>query len=331
MKRVLFVDDEQNVLDGLKRMLYPMRNEWSMDFVTSGRQALKLLSEYEVYLLITDLRMAEMSGIELLSEVLKRHPQVVRMVLSGTVDQQTTLRSTVLAHQYLVKPCDAATLRATMERALTLRVMLDDPALKQLISKLQTLPSVPAQYVRLMDLLRSGDASSKEIGDVIRQDMSMTAKVLQLVNSSFFGIRRRITDPREAVAYLGQDTVRDLAAVASMFSAFRPKKMHNFSIDSLQDHSLAVATLARRIGDSLRLSKTASEHAYVGALLHDIGKLVLACNYPEKYDAAVRRWRPSAAAIPKWGRTSSGCGRSPILLRRLSCGIMTFLPARARR
>lgn len=288
MKRVLFVDDEPRILDGLKRMLYPLRNEWRMAFVTSGREALELLEQSDYEVLVTDLRMPEMSGVELLAKVVSRHPQVVRMVLSGTADQEIAVRSATLAHQYLVKPCDAATIRATVGRAFSLRVMLDDPALKQLISGLRNLPSVPSVYLRLMEVLRSLDVSPKEVAEVVSQDIGMTAKVLQMANSALFGIQRQITDPTQAVIYLGPEMVRQLVLVASAFSAFQPKSLRHFSIERLQIHSLAVGGLARRIAQSLELSPAAVDYAFVGGLLHDVGKLLLACNYPEKYDEAIR-------------------------------------------
>lgn len=296
MKRVLFVDDEQRVLDGLQRMLYPLRSEWRMDFVASPREALAILSAAEYDVLVTDLRMPEMSGLELLAEVVKRHPGVVRLVLSGTADHEVTIRSTALAHQYLVKPCDAATLRTTVARAFSLRVMLGDPRLKQLIASIHTLPSVPTVYARLVEMLQNPDVSPNEIGQVVALDMSMTAKVLQLANSAFFGVRRQITNPAEAVIYLGGDTVRELLLVASVFSAFRLKGMRHFSIESLQDHSLAVGAVVRRIAESARLTKTAADQAYVGGLLHAVGKLVLASKYPEQYDEAIHHAAKSGTA-----------------------------------
>jgi YesN/AraC family two-component response regulator len=118
MKRILFVDDEPRVLDGLRRMLYPFRNDWDMVFVSSGREALQQLAESEFDVLLTDIRMPGMTGIELLAEVANRHPNVVRIVLSGTADQDMTLRSVTLAHQCLMKPCDANTVRANVENGL---------------------------------------------------------------------------------------------------------------------------------------------------------------------------------------------------------------------
>src|SRR5579872_4509989 len=206
MKRILFVDDEPKVLDGLKRMLYTFRRDWEMVFVTSGQEALTQLSSSNFDVVITDVRMPEMNGIELLAEVRERHPQVVRMVLSGAADQELTISSVTVAHQYLAKPCEATRLRETVDRALNLRVMLEDPALQKVVSRIHSLPSIPTVYRQLMEAVQSPDTTPKEIGGIVAQDVAMTAKVLQLVNSSFFGTTRQITRPTEAVIYLGTST-----------------------------------------------------------------------------------------------------------------------------
>lgn len=297
MNRILFVDDEPNVLAGLRRMLYSMRNEWDMEFVSGGAEALRSLSESPFDVLVTDVRMPGMSGIELLQEVSKLHPQVIRMVLSGTADVELTLQCVSLSHQYLLKPCDAQTLRATLQRAFCLRALLYNPALRGLISQTHSLPSIPAVYGELVGVLRSGDVSPQAVGRIMAQDMGMTSKVLQLVNSSFFGISRKIANPVDAVVYLGMDTVRALVFTASAFSQFQLGGRCNFSIDELQQHSLAVGTLARRIAKSMGLIPAAVDHAFVGGLLHDIGKLVLVSNYPERYQEALRCAHASPSCI----------------------------------
>ncbi|MBZ5577050.1 MAG: HDOD domain-containing protein [Acidobacteriia bacterium] len=289
MKRILFVDDEPRVLDGLKRMLYPYRNDWQMVFVSSAAEALQQLSQDPFDVIVTDVRMPQMSGIELLSEVVERHPHVVRMVLSGMADKDVMLPSVMLAHQYLDKPCDAATLRAAVERVFQLRVIMDNPSLKQLISRIHSLPSVPTVYTKLIQALQSDDVSPQEIGRIISQDMAMTAKILQLVNSAFFGHRRSITNPTAAVIYLGADTVRALALTVSVFSQFDSRKIPSFSIEALRDHGMAVATFARDIAKSLDLSKPEMEDAFLGGLLHELGKLVLAVNYPKQYGETLLR------------------------------------------
>lgn len=313
MKRILFVDDEPKVLEGLRRMLYPYRNEWQMVFVSSAAEALRQLSHSPFDVLVTDVRMPQMSGIELLSQVVERHPQVVRMVLSGMAEKEVTLPSVMLAHQYLDKPCDAATLRAAVERVFQLQVILDNPALKSLISKLHSLPSIPTVYTKLMQALESEDVSPKEIGRIVSQDLAMTAKILQLVNSAFFGPRRPISNPTEAVIYLGADTVKALALTVSIFSQFDTRRVPGFSIEGLRDHGVAVGTLARQIAASLNLSKSDLDDAFLGGLLHELGKLVLAANYPKEYGETLRRMREQnlsaqAVELEMFGATYADIG-----------------------
>jgi putative nucleotidyltransferase with HDIG domain len=257
-----------------------------MVFASGGREAWNLLSNSEFDLLVTDIRMRDMSGIELLSDVANAYPAMMRMVLSGTAELDLALQTASLAHQCLSKPCDAPTLRAAVERAFALRAMLDDPALKRLISRTKSLPSMPSVYMKLMDAMRSANVSAKEVGEIVAQDIGMTAKLLQLVNSAFFGVSRKITNPSDAVVYLGLDTVRSLALTVSAFSQFDARACPAFSIDALSEHSSAVGSLARRIARGLSLPKTGADDAFVGGLLHDIGKLVLACNCPNQYQEA---------------------------------------------
>ena len=200
-----------------------------MDFAGSGREALERLEESPFDVLVTDVRMPEMGGEELLEEVRQRFPQITRMVLSGTADSDLTLRTATLAHQYLCKPCDAATLRSILERACSMRGMLEDPGLKCLISGIQTLPSLPAIYLKLNEALGSEGVCAKDIADLIAQDMAMTAKALQMVNSALFGIRRKITSVAEAVTFLGMETVRSLAVGVMAFSQFRDPALAQFA------------------------------------------------------------------------------------------------------
>ena len=118
MKRVLFVDGSPRVLEGLEHTLHPLRHEWDMDFAASSREALWCLTESKYDVLVTSIHMPEVDGIALLSEAIRICPQTVRIILCGKDDPDVVLRSVSLAHQYLVKPCDAHALQATVEKAL---------------------------------------------------------------------------------------------------------------------------------------------------------------------------------------------------------------------
>jgi putative nucleotidyltransferase with HDIG domain len=295
MKRVLFVDDEPRVLEGLKRMLHPLRQEWTMDFAVGGRDALQRLSEFHYDVLVTDVRMPDVDGIALLSETIRVSPQTVRIVLSGEADLEVTMRSVSLAHQYLVKPCDAHTMQATVEKALTLRSILDAPSLARLIGRIKSLPSPPAIYYKLMNAVLMDGISASQLGAIIAQDLGMTAKVLQLVNSPLFAPHRVVGSPEQAVVYLGIDTVRALAISESVFCQFGPRNHPGFSPEELRDHSFQVATLARKIAKERRLAPQFVADVYLGGLMHDIGKLVLGSNFPAEYREVVNSFGDSEA------------------------------------
>jgi HD-like signal output (HDOD) protein/ActR/RegA family two-component response regulator len=283
-KRVLFVDDDQNVLDGIKRTLHGMRSEWQMAFSASGEEALKKLEQSEFDVIVTDMRMPGMNGSELLTEVLQRYPGMVRIVLSGTVEHDLVLRSATTAHQYLVKPCDAATLRATLDTALRIREILISPKLRSLVSRVTSLPSLPSVHAKLVESLENPEITSREMGEIIAQDVGMTAKLLQLANSAFFGLYRYVASPSEAAIYLGLDTIRALTLSTGVFSVFHQSGAVGPFIAQLQRHSIKVGMVAHIIAKRESLPKKICDSSLIGGLLHDVGKLVLAANCPKEYD-----------------------------------------------
>jgi HD-like signal output (HDOD) protein/CheY-like chemotaxis protein len=261
-----------------------MRTEWQMAFSTTGEEALKKLAESEFDVIVTDMRMPGMSGSELLTEVLQRYPSIVRIVLSGTVEHDLVLRSASTAHQYLVKPCDAATLRTTLDTALRIREILVSPKLRSLVSRVTSLPSLPSVHAKLVESLDNPEISSREMGEIIAQDVGMTAKLLQLANSAFFGLYRYVASPSEAAIYLGLDTIRALTLSTGVFSVFHQSGAAEPFIGQLQRHSMKVGMVANIIAKRENLPKKICDSSLIGGLLHDVGKLVLAAYYPQEYD-----------------------------------------------
>ena len=283
-KSVLFVDDEQNVLDGLRRMLRSMRKEWEMAFVNSGRAALMLMADQHFDVVVTDMRMPEMDGAQLLNEIKSRHPNVVRIILSGHADREMIMNSLGATHQYLSKPCDANTLKSAVERAFSVNSLFqEDPTLKPLISRIQSLPSVPTLYLKIMEELRSPNATTKRVGEIIVQDPAMSAKILQLVNSAFFGLSKPVSDPLRAVHLLGLDTVRTLVLSAHVFKQFDSAQMKGINLDELWHHGSIVGSFARQIARCEHSDEMTCGDAMMAGILHDVGQLILLANLTNEY------------------------------------------------
>jgi putative nucleotidyltransferase with HDIG domain len=272
---ILFVDDDPLVLQGLKRSLEEYSDEWVMDFSSNPKNALEKLSEQEFDAIVTDMHMPVMDGIQLLDLVSKTSPGVMRFVLSGNVTDTQVMRSTGLVHQMIPKPSDMDTIFNIVERACRLREMLTNPQLLHLVTGIKNLPSVPLLYNRLLLELESPNVSTQSVGNIIAQDTAMTAKILQLVNSAFFGLSDNVSSPQRAVTILGLNTVKALVLGIHVFSEYQGRSNLPISIDSLWFHSMMVSTLAFNIARSLQLSTQVQESARVSGILHDIGKLVL--------------------------------------------------------
>jgi len=282
-RRILFVDDEPMVLKGLQRSLRKMRNEWEMTFVSSSKEALEILDTGSFDVIVSDLRMPEMDGAQLLAEVKSKHPEVVRIILSGQVEQETTFRSVQLAHQSLSKPCDADILKHTLNKLFGLRNLLEDESIKRILSQTETLPSLPAIYTDVVSELQTPDPSVKKIGEIISADLAMTAKILQVVNSAFFGLVRKISNPREAVMLLGTDTIKALVLSVKIFSELNQKKFGWFNFDELFNHSMSVSMLAQTITKEERLDQKLVNNSVMAGMFHDLGKLILVTNFHETY------------------------------------------------
>ena len=291
MRKILFVDDESRLLDGLRRMLRPMREQWEMSFASGGDEALQLLAIQPFDVLVTDMKMPGMNGPALLTEVMQRYPSVVRIVLSGESSRDEAMRAVGAAHQFLSKPCEPTMLKKTIDRAFKLRRALQNESLERLLTQIKTLPSMPALYQEIIGLLQTPDASTRGIGELIAKDAGMSAKLLQLVNSSFFGIGRHVTNPVDAATLLGTDTVRSLVLSIGIFSEIDIAQMPGFDVDAVWLHSMKTGALAKQIAQSEKVSKVVAEDSTMAGLLHDVGKLVLAQHVRDPFARAVQMAR----------------------------------------
>ncbi|MCG8616216.1 MAG: response regulator [Desulfobacterales bacterium] len=282
-QRILFVDDEPNILKGLQRSLRPLRKVWEMAFVDSGAAALDMLESNEFHVIISDMRMPEMDGAQLLRKVQKRWPTMVRIILSGHSDQELIMKSVKSAHQYLSKPCEKQTLVNAINRACSLKALMNKKSLQLVISGIDTMPILPSLYNRIMDELNSAEASTAGIGEIIARDVGMTAKVLQLVNSSFFGMPRHVASPSEAVVLLGIDVVKTLILSIEVFSEYRKSTLSIIPVSKVYEHCVRTGVIAKKIARMEKKSKEAQDNAMIAGILHDLGRLLLAENFPEDY------------------------------------------------
>jgi putative nucleotidyltransferase with HDIG domain len=287
-----------NILNGFRRVLRQKRNECDMYFADSGDRALEVMENQPIDIIITDINMPMMNGIQLLEKVADFYPGTIRIVLSGRSESDLIMKSVALTHQFLTKPCDPETLISIIRQADRSKNFLQNENLKNLIVQLGALPSIPILYQEVVKELENPDVSIKKVGEIISQDPGMAAKILQLANSAFFGRRREVSNISESVSYLGLDRITQLILVLGAFVELHPVDNDPFTLDEIWAHSNSIAMRAKKIAEDQLSSTKTIDDSFTAGLLHDIGKLILASRIPEMYSEAVNKSRTDGT--PLW-------------------------------
>ena len=170
MKRVLFVDDDIQVLEGLRLVLRRREHEWTMTFVDSGARALAEFQTQPYDVIVSDIRMPAMHGTRLLRTVSDRWPEVARIALSGVTDAEQAMHLAPIAHQFLSKPCEPSVLEQVIDRSLGLQELLPEPALRAMVGRARRLPPLRRTYAKLQSALLSDEPTAHEVAQIVASD-----------------------------------------------------------------------------------------------------------------------------------------------------------------
>ncbi|HNW33319.1 MAG TPA: response regulator [Candidatus Ozemobacteraceae bacterium] len=274
---ILFVDRDRNVLDGLKRLIRSMHLDWVTYYAATPAEAVSLMADIPLDVVVADLNLPPIYGGTLLKYAQEHHPEIARMILSAEANNESELllQSTQAAHQFIAKPCKAELLETAISRALQLRKLLKNPELLRVIGGIPHLPSLPPLYTELVRELESETTSMEQIGGIIAKDVSMTGRVLQLVNSAFFGLPRKISSPSEAALFLGANVLKSLVLYVRLFFTAPDSPIPGLSLDEIWAHSSLAAVLAREIVRTQGGGQRMADDAMLAGMMHDIGKLLM--------------------------------------------------------
>lgn len=278
--RILFVGTEKQ--DGLEHVSSGFDDDWKVEFTETPAEAMQKLQSSPFDVVIADLEATLSDQVSLLEVVKSDFPQASRILLTEDSRATSALELIDIAHQQLPRPFDYETLKFVLRRATELNRLVDDPALRHVLANVNSLPNIPQLYTTITQELNSDDPSMRRIGELVTQDIGMTAKVLQVANSVLMGARVEIVDPIQATVQMGSDLVRSLVLGTKVFDHFDGASL-GLSVPDLLNHSVRVGTFAQRICRQERVAREESDAAFTSGLLHDVGKLILATNLPDSY------------------------------------------------
>lgn len=279
LEKILFVDDEIQILKAFKRLF--MDTEYEIFTAQSGEEALKILDSEEVDIIVSDMKMPKMTGYELLSEVKKRFPNIVRIILSGYSDERIVFDALQknIAKLYILKPWDNYLLIDTLEKVFQIENMLKNTSVLKLINNADEFPTIKSSYQRIINAIDS-DKEIFEIVNAIECDYSIVSKLLHIVNSSYYGIKTGSI--KRAVAYLGTENIRNIVIASAFIECLEFKSNYDEKVMILWKQSF-VSNRIFNIIYSEFLNKKTPETAMTAGLLCNIGIAFMMHCYKEKY------------------------------------------------
>ena len=297
-RRILILVDDFEGFRSRAPFLDELPAEWSIHYSPSPEDALFFLRQLHFDLVFVDLKEGPLKGAQFLHDVWERQPNVIRFLLGEQLDPDLLLTCAMGAHQFLQKPLHLENVENAVERADLMHEMLRNSRIQTLVSRIRTFPNRPTIYLELMKEIRSAESSAQTVGELVEQDMAITAKLLQVTNSAYFGFQQRISSPGDAVFLLGMQATASLVLAIEVFSHMDHLNPSYFVIDQIWRHSQKVGHSARSLAQKITRDYTLSHDAFTAGLLHDVGKLALAINLREEYRAALRLARQQQ--IPMW-------------------------------
>lgn len=284
---ILFVDDDENILASFRSMLHAMRKVWTCHFATSAEEGLEMMRATSFDVVVADMRMPRMGGIEMLEVVERESPDTVRMILSGYSEKQSLLNSTKYAHQFLTKPCSSDCLIDAIRRVVQLRRILTEKKVRAAVTRIGALPALPEMFLEITRELNAAEPDLKRIGDLTCRDPGISATLLKVVNSSFFGFYEKVSDPSRAAVLLGTEILKGLVLGVHFLRQLDTDTLAGYSVAKLWNHSLEVGYYAKVIASMESGNSAFVENCFIAGLLHDIGKLVFVTGMAELYGKAL--------------------------------------------
>jgi HD-like signal output (HDOD) protein len=290
MKRcILMVGGPATGLQEVRRELADLVPDWECVHVPHGLAAVDQLTRRNVDAVVADLRIPDLTGLQLLNQVMAQWPQVHRVILADLGDVDALLRCVGGVHQFLALPCEAERLKVVLERAFILDLLLPNQTVRQLLGRLPALPSAPAPYHAVVAELEAGRLEAA--AQLIAQDPPLAAKILQLANSAAYGPPLDEADPATAARELGLQNLRGMILLAHTASTFRETEGGPEFADRFMRHARRTSRLARRLAELEGAPGELVMQAATAGLLHDLGWLMLVVNLPEQCQEVTRRMR----------------------------------------
>ncbi len=277
-KTILFVDSNENILKSLEKLVSD--TNYTVHLARSGEEALHILKNNRIDLIMADIYLDEMNGYDLLTQTKRKYPKVFRVILSENKEDALILKAIQknIAKLYIYKPLDNDYLLDILNSIFEFQNKISSPELINIINNLEGLPTLPNLYNHLSKAIHD-DENIENIASIIQKDQAVAAQVLHVANSAFYGIKT--SSIAQAIMNIGLNNIKNIVLATSVFNINLPTSRMNV-FKQLWDHAYLCNQLTNLLYMRIFKKKMPVEYLSAG-LLHDIGKIVLISIFGNDY------------------------------------------------
>jgi putative nucleotidyltransferase with HDIG domain len=294
-RHILFVETEGDTLQALLRGIAGSHDDWHIVRVAEADAAVEMLSQRVFSVVMASFGAKRGDCEQFLQEVQSRAPAVIRFALLPDTAEGEGYTELESACQCFPAHCPANEIAVAISRGIEVWLQCrDNVRLTNLFSNLRNIPTPPRLYFEIRDELNSANGDARSVAAIICRDPAVSAKILKVANSGFYAVPRSVTDIRDAITFLGTDTVVTLVLASHVFTRM---PVPGVNLDALWKHSLTVSAMAQQIAAQEGGDRLTVNTAGVAGLLHDIGELILLTNVPDIYYPMIRRYAGDESAL----------------------------------
>lgn len=276
---ILFVTTDEKLMSELIRNIVPIQDDYTIFFADNGERCLQILANNKIDFVFSSANIIMPTGANILNEIKRLFPEVIRFALVPNLDNQTVAQISQYVHQLVPPPYTKETIVERIQRTLHIQKILNNEKVVNLVKNTTTLPSLPEIYIQIEQETAKPDFSLIKIANLISKDPNLTAKILQIVNSAYFGLQKEVTNINFALSYLGVNVIKSLIFYIHLFSHFKITSENRKHLEKFWQHSLVVASNSYHLANKYLQEKYEIDSSYTAGVLHDVGKFILLNTY----------------------------------------------------
>lgn len=276
---ILFLISDEKTIKEIIRNVVPLQDEFDFFFAENGEKGLQILANNKIDFVFASPSIILPSGSNVFHEIKRLFPEAIRFALVPSIENQVVAQLSQYVHQFVQPPYTAETFKERIEQTLNLQSILQNERIKELVQNITSLPSLPELYIQIEQEVAKPEFSLSKIANLISKDPNLTAKILQIVNSAYFGLQREISNINFALTYLGINVIKSLIFYIHLFSNFKVTPENRKYLEQFWQHSLVVASNAYHLAEKYMSEKYQIDSAYTAGVLHDVGKFILLNTY----------------------------------------------------